>query len=184
MDPFVLLDDALSGDATLLTGLARVDQVTLADLDDTLASGWLDGLHCFAWLPYDLGEAELGVGDGASGALYWFRERTPGAQPPPAAGQGWVADLGPGSTEAEFTAAVERIQAAIAAGSTYQINHTHRLVGRLLGDPRGLYSALRARQPVAFGVLAHLPGPAASWTLSLSPNCSSRSTARSRPPAP
>ena len=51
MDPFVLLDDALSGDATLLTGLARVDQVTLADLDDTLASGWLDGLHCFAWLP-------------------------------------------------------------------------------------------------------------------------------------
>lgn len=169
MDPFVLLDDALSGDATLLTGLARVDQVTLADLDDTLASGWLDGLHCFAWLPYDLGEAELRVGDGASGALYWFRERTPGAQPPPATGQGWVADLGPSSTEAEFTAAVERIQAAIAAGSTYQINHTHRLVGRLLGDPRGLYSALRARQPVAFGVLAHLPGPAASWTLSLSP---------------
>ena len=28
----------------------------LAEIDGALAAGWADGLHCFAWLPYDLGE--------------------------------------------------------------------------------------------------------------------------------
>lgn len=160
MEPFALLDDALAGSATLLTGLARVDEVTFTTIDAALAEGWENGWRCFAWLPYELNP----------GALYWFAERhtvdpvqflpdTPA----------WLADIAHNITEEEFSHQVETIHAAIAAGTTYQVNFTHRVTARLLGDPRALYARLRRRQAVSFGVLAHLPGPATEWILSLSP---------------
>lgn len=169
MDPCVLLDDATSGASTLLTGLVRVDAITLASIDEALRRGWGEGLFCFAWLPYDLGEAELGLSRGDVGALYWFRERIEDAARPAGIGPAWLADLAPQCDEAAFTTAAEEILGAIAAGSAYQVNHTHRLAGRLVGDPRSLYATLRDRQPVEFGALAHLPPPAAPWTLSFSP---------------
>ncbi|MFT3889592.1 MAG: chorismate-binding protein [Arachnia sp.] len=168
MDPYVLLDDALAGRAALLTDLVRVDEVETLALDDTLAAGWAEGLHCFAWLPYDLGEAHLGVRDAAHGALYWFARRT-AAETPPAAGEAWLAGADPTVDEAAFAASVGLLQEAIGAGTSYQVNYTHAVRGRLVGDPVDLYAALRARQPAAFGVLARLPGPAAPWTMSFSP---------------
>lgn len=170
MEPFVLLDDALAGRAILLTRLADVRTVTLETIDDELAAGWDQGWHCFAWLPYDLGEAHLGVRGAAAGALYWFAERTP-ADPDGwlASGPAWLSDVAHDIDEATFVEALAGLQAAIAAGTSYQINFTHRVHAVVHGDPRALYGRLRARQPVAFGVLAHLPGPAAPWTLSLSP---------------
>lgn len=170
MEPFVLLDDALVGRATLLTGLADVRTVTLESIDDELTAGWDQGWHCFAWLPYDLGEAHLGLREEAVGALYWFAERTP-ADPDGwlATGPAWLSRVEHDVDEAAFTRAVAALQSAIAAGTSYQVNFTHRVHATAQGDPRALYSRLRERQPVAYGVLAHLPGPAAPWTLSLSP---------------
>ena len=168
MDWFVTLDDATRALQTTLTGLARVDEVTIPEIDGALAAGWADGLHCFAWLPYDLGEAHLGVRDHAVGALYWFAERRE-APPPSGDARAFLAAARPTVDEDSFAEGVAVLQEAIAAGTTYQVNYTHAVRGRAVGDPRALYRALRERQPAAFGVLAHLPGPAAPWTLSLSP---------------
>ncbi|MBB1513078.1 bifunctional anthranilate synthase component I family protein/class IV aminotransferase [Tessaracoccus sp. MC1627] len=171
MDPFVLLDDARRGSATLLTGLRRVDPVTLESLDETLRHGWAEGLHAFAWLPYDLGEAHAGLRDTAPGAVYWFQDRA-AADPVdvlPDDGHAWLADVAHDVDRAHFGVAVADLQEVIAAGTSYQINYTHQVTGRLVGDPMALYARLRRRQPAAYGALARLPAPAAPWTLSLSP---------------
>lgn len=163
----MLLDDALSASTTLLSDLAQVDLITLATIDESLRAGWAKGWHCFAWLPYDLGEAHLGIRAAAPGALYWFAGRA--AATPPDPGPAWLADAAHDVTEAHFAGRVAQIHEAIAAGTSYQVNYTHRITGRLVGDATALYGRLRQRQAVAFGALAHLPGPAAPWTLSLSP---------------
>ena len=168
MDWYVVLDDATRAEPTVLTDLRRVDEVTLPEIDGALAAGWADGLHCFAWLPYDLGEAHLGVRDHAVGALYWFAARRE-APAPSCDARAFLAAARPTLDEGTFAEGVAVLQEAIAAGTTYQVNYTHAVRGRAVGDPRALYRALRERQPAAFGVLAHLPGPAAPWTLSLSP---------------
>ena len=168
MDWYVVLDDATRAEPTVLTDLRRVDEVTLPEIDGALAAGWADGLHCFAWLPYDLGEAHLGVRDHAVGALYWFAARRE-APAPSCDARAFLAAARPTLDEGTFAEGVAVLQEAIAAGTTYQVNYTHAVRGRAVGDPRALYRALRERQAAAFGVLAHLPGPAAPWTLGLSP---------------
>ncbi|MEY3872565.1 MAG: hypothetical protein RLZZ296_1560, partial [Pseudomonadota bacterium] len=67
----------------------------------------------------------------------------------------------------EFTAALERIQAYIQAGDSYQINYTYRLRFDAYGSPLDLYRRLRERQPVPYGALIGLPDGSA--VLSLSP---------------
>ena len=170
MDWFALLDDAHAGRATLLTGLEDVAPVNLATIDAALEEGWAHGWHCFAWLPYGLGESHLGVRGSEQGALYWFAERVP-ADPDGwlSDGPAWLTDTEHDVDEATFAAAVHAIQDAIAAGTSYQVNYTHRVSSRVVGDPRALYARLRRRQPVAYGALARLPAPAAPWTLCLSP---------------
>lgn len=170
MEWFALLDDALAGRATLLTGLRSVERVTLDSIDAALADGWAKGLHCFAWLPYGLGEAQLGIRGRQKGAVYRFEHRTP-ADPDGwlSNSPAWLAEVAHDVDEETFAASVATLLDAIASGTTYQVNYTHRVGARLVGDPRALYARLRRRQPVAHGVLAHLPGPAAAWTLCLSP---------------
>ncbi len=68
-----------------------------------------------------------------------------------------VYDLRPSLDRAAFDDALARIQEAIVAGETYQVNYTYRLDMRVLGSPLSLYRRLRARQPVAFGALLSLP---------------------------
>ena len=171
MDPFVLLDDARRGVATLLTDLRRVTPVTLDTLDAELRAGWDQRLHCFAWLPYDFGESVLGLRAGGRAALFWFGSLSAvdAATWLPAERDAWLADVAHDVDLPHFEARVAELQEAIAAGTTYQVNYTHRVTGRLVGGPAALYARLRERQPVAFGALAHLPRPAAPWTLSLSP---------------
>jgi para-aminobenzoate synthetase/4-amino-4-deoxychorismate lyase len=50
----------------------------------------------------------------------------------------WLPSVG----RSVYDDAVERIRAHIAAGETYQVNHTMRLRGRFLGTDRALYAAL------------------------------------------
>lgn len=82
-------------------------------------------------------------------------------------GPAGVADLTASVDEAEFTAAIERIHALIAAGETYQVNYTWRLGFAAFGSPLTLYRRLRDRQPVPYGTLIRLPDE--RWLLSLSP---------------
>jgi para-aminobenzoate synthetase / 4-amino-4-deoxychorismate lyase len=55
-----------------------------------------------------------------------------------------------------FEAALERIHELIAAGETYQVNHTMRLRSRVEGDARGLYRDLCYAQRGAFSAYLDL----------------------------
>ena len=59
-------------------------------------------------------------------------------EPPPAAESPWR----PRVDRATYEAAIERIRELIAAGHTYQVNHTIRLRASIRGDARGLYRDL------------------------------------------
>ncbi|HEY4072321.1 MAG TPA: aminodeoxychorismate synthase component I [Herbaspirillum sp.] len=56
-----------------------------------------------------------------------------------------------------FDAAINRIQAYIAAGDCYQVNYTYRMRFDVYGTPAALYRKLRARQPTRYGALIALP---------------------------
>ena len=58
----------------------------------------------------------------------------------------WV----PTTTREQYESSVDRIRELIAAGETYQVNHTMRLRSRVEGDPRGLYRDLCYAQRGAF----------------------------------
>ena len=65
-----------------------------------------------------------------------------------------------------YDAAIDRIHERIAAGDTYQVNHTLRLRARVEGDPRGLYRDLCYAQR---GAYARLPRLGRYRVLSASP---------------
>jgi para-aminobenzoate synthetase/4-amino-4-deoxychorismate lyase len=64
----------------------------------------------------------------------------------------WV----PTTTRGRFESSVDRIRVLIAAGETYQVNHTMRLHSRVEGDPRGLYRDLCYAQRGAFSAYLDL----------------------------
>jgi para-aminobenzoate synthetase / 4-amino-4-deoxychorismate lyase len=71
----------------------------------------------------------------------------------PAAPEGtWV----PTTSRERFEGSVGRIRDLIAAGETYQVNHTMRLRSRVEGDPRGLYRDLCYAQRAAFAAYLDL----------------------------
>ena len=158
----------------------------LADMQAALERG----LYAVPLLTYELGAHLLGIGahavPGALAQVLLFTQCERLAPPQVAA---WLAqraadsgsdrdsnsDGGPAGIgalranigEAEFTAALARIHALIAAGDTYQVNYTYRLRFDAFGSIHALYARLRARQPVPYGALIALPDGGA--LLSLSP---------------
>ena len=64
----------------------------------------------------------------------------------------WV----PTTPRDRFESSVDRIRELIAAGETYQVNHTMRLRSRVEGDPRGLYRDLCYAQRGAFSAYLDL----------------------------
>ncbi|MGH7540539.1 MAG: aminodeoxychorismate synthase component I [Gemmatimonadota bacterium] len=88
----------------------------------------------------------------ASFAMFERSEETTLPLPPsdvrPDAPDGaWV----PTISRARFEDSVRRIHELIAAGETYQVNHTMRLRSRIEGDPRGLYRDLCYAQRGRYG---------------------------------
>ncbi len=195
---FALLDDCGSTPdrptSRLYTRFVRVHRaVDAADLDAAWARVDADlrqGLHAVLLADYEwgarllhAGERRLAPGDGAALRVLMFRDCArlsageAGAwlercEPDSAAAAqpAGVMDLQPGIGEAEFTAAIARIHAAIAAGETYQVNFSYRLNGQAYGSPVALYRRLRERQPVAYGALIALPeGGEITHVLSCSP---------------
>jgi para-aminobenzoate synthetase/4-amino-4-deoxychorismate lyase len=78
-----------------------------------------------------------------------------------------IANVRASVDEKEFADAIQRIQAYIEAGDTYQVNYTWRLRFDVYGSALALYRKLRARQPVPYGALIALPD--GGTILSLSP---------------
>jgi para-aminobenzoate synthetase / 4-amino-4-deoxychorismate lyase len=64
----------------------------------------------------------------------------------------WV----PTTTRERYESSVDRIRDLIAAGETYQVNHTMRLRSHVEGDPRGLYRDLCYAQRGAFSAYLDL----------------------------
>ena len=83
-------------------------------------------------------------------AMFEHRERTtlpePQNDPPDAPEASWT----PSVDRASYDAAIARIREHIAAGDTYQVNHTLRLRSRIEGDERGLYRDLCYAQRGAY----------------------------------
>jgi para-aminobenzoate synthetase / 4-amino-4-deoxychorismate lyase len=92
--------------------------------------------------------------------------RLDGSQAPTPAG---VTALRSDVDRPEFDRAIAAIHTALRAGETYQVNYTYRSSFDAFGSPVALYRRLRARQPVAYGALMHLPTSAPRWVLSCSP---------------
>lgn len=93
--------------------------------------------------------------------LAWFglferREETvlpePQGEPQPGDPGAWR----PSVDRAAYDRAIARIRELIAAGETYQVNHTLRLRSRLAGDERGLYRDLCYAQRGAYAAYLNL----------------------------
>ena len=97
--------------------------------------------------------------------------RLDGSEAPTPAGPtpAGITALRPDVDRPEFDQAIAAIHTAIRAGETYQVNYTYRSSVDAFGSPVALYRRLRARQPVAYGALMHLPTAAPRWVLSCSP---------------
>ncbi|HEX6131480.1 MAG TPA: aminodeoxychorismate synthase component I [Actinomycetota bacterium] len=79
--------------------------------------------------------------------LAWFamferREPTLLPEPPDAPADDDGSAWRPSVDRARYDGAIDAIRERIAAGDTYQVNHTLRLRSRVTGDPRGLYRDL------------------------------------------
>src|SRR5438093_8750731 len=83
-------------------------------------------------------------------ALFEGRQETnlpePPADPAPDGAGSWVPSVDRGA----YGAAIDRIREAIAAGDTYQVNFTLRMLATVAGDPRGLYRDLCFAQRGAY----------------------------------
>ena len=179
MPYFALLDDAVSGCAVLFQNLQYSDRILsdgLDRLDGLLAQGWRRGLHLFLTANYGFGLPlqHLLATESGTLALHWFADK----QNVDAAE--WLAAQEDGSPagisqpeisrgHTEYLNDIAEIQAAIARGDCYQINHTVRLHLSAYGDPVRLYR--RLRQPVPYAALACLPDEnnGQTWTLCFSP---------------
>jgi len=154
----------------------------LAGVQDALAQGQ----HAVGLFAYELGEDFHGIAArGETRALSqvllfercehlsaaqvdaWLASRQAGPDARAGGPTAGIANLRANVTQAEFTDAIARIRAYIAAGDTYQVNYTYRLRFDVYGSPTALYARLRRRQPVPYGALICLPDGEA--VLSLSP---------------
>ena len=179
-----LLDDMSHGAASrLYTGhagtLSIMDETAVPAVMDELQQLLARGLYAVALLSYELGARMCGVDAVPNGeplgrfllfrecssleemeVAEWLRSRH-------GAGPAGVMNLCTGVTQARFEADIRRIREYIAAGETYQVNHTWRLEFDAYGEPAHLYARLRRRQRVPYGAFIELPG--GGTVLSLSP---------------
>lgn len=186
---FVLFDDSAARQATLLEGFVyhdTLDNAQLADLDALLEKGWEKGLHAALFIPYELGMDTTGASS-QNGALplviHWFLRTTTlsGTQIDDWLGQqahahdpqnqpAGLCNLRLQPDFDQYRQQFDRLREAIVRGDFYQINYTARQSFETYGSAITLYRALRAKQPVPYGVLAWLPHQADNpWTLCLSP---------------
>lgn len=184
--PFVLLDDARIGDAAparLYTApveiAAAYDADGVAQVLDRLRRAAREGLHAAGFLAYEAAPAfdsALAIHGGMTSGLplAWFglfqgyreiaADKVPALLPDPASG--WAGRPEPRIVRADYEAALERVQAYIAAGDIYQANLTFQCDVQMAGAPLALYAGLRQRACAGHGGVVHT---GSDWLLSFSP---------------
>lgn len=182
---FVLLDDIISGKATLLTGLLghlSFGADDLAALDLALQKGWKQGFFSFLYIPYEFGLDLVNERPRASNDLnnqihiFWFvNKQYLSVTEVVSFLESFSTEIA-GIAEAklsisteEYTQKITSIHEAISRGDVYQINFTSSLAFKSYGHPAALYRRLREQQQVPYAALANLPLIDQSWLLSFSP---------------
>jgi para-aminobenzoate synthetase/4-amino-4-deoxychorismate lyase len=147
-------------EAFRFTGSAGIIEARTADevpsALDAVQGAIDDGLWAAGFLAYEAApglDPHLAVRDTppndvfADVPLVWFGLFEHWEQAPPVApGDYRIGGWRPSVTREAYEAAVERIQAYIRAGDTYQVNHTFRLRSSFEGDDRAFYGDLLAAQ--------------------------------------
>lgn len=147
------------------------DATQLDDFCASVQSDLRDGLHAVVLADYEFGR-NLQLAQPGNAALRfllfrdcgllsreeadtWLAARDDGlADRPSVAG---VANIEASVTRDAFEQAIVRVQEALQAGDSYQINYTFRLAFDVFGSAVGLYRRLRERQPVRYGALIAMP---------------------------
>lgn len=151
-DPLYTLEARTYGDVPAM----------LRALEEAIARGY----HVAGYLAYEAGLAFEAVPPHAVPAegLGWFGVYR-AANPVPAgwtgASERYGARLrlkGPGMDERDYLRRFRAIREAIREGAVYQVNLTFPLDFTFEGEPVGLYTRIRARQPVVYGAFLN-PGP-------------------------
>jgi para-aminobenzoate synthetase/4-amino-4-deoxychorismate lyase len=167
--PSVRLDSARPGGRSFSfhhlvreVSAGSVDAVmpALREVERTVA----EGLHAAGFITYEAGPAfdsRLATRPPRTDLpLLWFglfRERREAEHAGPDA-PGEIGCFEPSVTRAEYGSAVGRILEWIAAGDSYQVNHTFRMRAPFAGSEEALYRRLRAAQRADFCAHVRLPG--------------------------
>lgn len=182
---FVLLDDIISGKATLLSELHShlyfsIDELTAFDL--ALQKGWAQGLYSFLYIPYEFGVELVNEPLSSSATcnhqihIFWFKQKQLLIEADInqflssfSTEKAGIAEPKLSINSEEYTQKINTIHEAISRGDVYQINFTSTLDFKAYGHPAALYLRLRARQEVPYAALANLPLTEQPWLLSFSP---------------
>ncbi len=165
--PFVLVRDADGAwryhqHPIQIISTDRADNVA-ACLDRVDAAIKTGDYRAAGFLTYEAAEAfQLPVQPGPRSIdlpLVWFGLFPPSAittvREFPPAGPYRAGEWRPSISRAEYLDAIARIKTAIAAGDTYQINFTFRLMASFEGDPLGLMADLFAAQAGPWSAFVH-----------------------------
>ena len=190
--PFVLLDDARSGegaaDALLYENprallVAHRPNEVEAVLAAAEAARVAEGGALAGTIAYEAGlaleprlMAHAAARSGAAGPLVWLGlfdtpRRIAAADVPAwladrAEGPGTLGPMEPQLSPGGYSAAFAQLSEAIHAGDIYQANLTYPLAGSYRGDPVGLYAGLRGAAAAGYGGLIF---DGSHWLLSFSP---------------
>lgn len=122
------------------------------------AGAWVVGCVCYEAAPaFDPAFVTAAPDPGLP--LLWFGvydQAQPVRLPPPAALAAAVPAWTPDASPEDYAASINRIRAWIAAGDTYQVNHTLRLHAPWSGDPWPLFLAMTHAQGGCFGACLNL----------------------------
>jgi para-aminobenzoate synthetase/4-amino-4-deoxychorismate lyase len=176
--PFVLLDDAQTGHATLHRDPVRVIEAREASevrpALDAVRVASAEGLHAAGFLSYEAGqgiEPRLVAPTGYRTPLVWFGLFAK-AEPVdveaflPDASSVWSSAPQLEIDRETYGARLDRVLELIAAGDIYQANLTFPARVRFAGDPLALYARLRRQARAHYGAVVST-GP--DLILSLSP---------------
>jgi len=154
-----------NGRAEIFT--SPVETISVSRLEEVVpALEWIDaavarGLTAAGYVAYEAAPAfDAALHAHASGTgmpLLWFGLYEGSRDEPiPAPESARALDWTPCCGEAEYCAALARIQNFIAAGDTYQVNHTFALHAEYDGDPLDLFWQGYRAQPVPYGAYLNL----------------------------
>lgn len=170
----ILLHDNLNaaGQSLLFSApretLVAYDAASARTALERLASAASEGLWAAGYLAYELGflfeeRLQQFLPERTKTPLLWFglyeSPQRPSAPEIAAvlakAGDGSARDIRPRLDFPAYGRAFTRVKELIASGDTYQVNLTLKADFQVEGDPLGLYRALAASQPVAYGAYIH-----------------------------